>query len=90
MNICSLIDYSAYSPSLPASIKVSPQFGLTLDFIIDGIIDPEVERTKWPAIIFFDDSQHQVLTIQIDPASSNLVITNMIDVSIVARILPYT
>jgi len=76
-----LVDYSAYSPSLPASIKVSPQFGLNFDFIIDGIIDLEVERTNWPTITFLDDSQRQVLTIQIDPASSNLVVANMFDVS---------
>jgi hypothetical protein len=76
----SFTDFSAYAPSLPASVKVSPQFGFTWDFIIDAIIDLEVERTSWPTITFTDVLDRQILIIQIDAASSNLVITNIFEV----------
>jgi hypothetical protein len=51
-----------------------------LDFILDGIIDLQVERTSWPTITFIDDLDRNILTIQIDVAASNLIIVNAFEV----------
>ncbi len=66
--------YANYGPSLSASIKSSPDFGTSKDFVLDGIIDLEVPRTNWPTISFIDEAGKEALAIQIDPSSSCLSI----------------
>ena len=61
-----------------------------MDFMIDGIIDLEVERTYWPTITFTDDLDRQVLIIQIDAASSNIVITNVFEVRTFLDVIKFT
>ena len=77
-----ILGYSSYSPStLPSTIAVHPQFGLGMDFILDGNIDPEVERISFPVVVFASQAGNVSLSLEIDPVSSVLNLRNDFDVS---------
>ena len=73
-------DFATYSPELPKTIDIHPYFGSTLDLILDAIIDDDVEKTSLPSLVLTDDHGRVVISVQIDPLSSLIVIKNSFDV----------
>jgi hypothetical protein len=57
-----------------------------MDFILDGTIDPEVDRISYPVATFANQAGNISLSVEIDPVSSVLMLTNDFDVSSKSRI----
>ncbi len=78
--------FATYSPVLPAAIGIDPRFGPgSVDMILDGIVDLEVDKTSLPTLILMDDQGKVALSIQVDPSLSVLVCKNDYDVSYIIR-----
>jgi hypothetical protein len=52
-----------------------------MDFILDGTIDPEVDRISYPVATFASQTGNISLSVEIDPVSSVLTLSNDFDVS---------
>jgi hypothetical protein len=72
---------SSYSPYLPNTIAVHGGFGIDKEFILDGILFDSVSDNNLPTIQFLDDKNNPVLTLEVDPNFSNLIISSNYNVN---------
>ena len=60
-----ILDFTAYSPTVPIEIPVSDQFGKTRSILLEGSV--LANATTNPTLTLVDDTQTDVFTIEIDP-----------------------